>query len=116
MSSLRERRERGDAIETFKTLKGFNKIDGNKLFQISGPEARATRRTTSVSDGGEVRRDDSLYKESFNLDIRKNSYTVRAVDIWNGLPDEVRDQKTINGFKNSYDRWKLKTKQNKQST
>ena len=106
LSSLKERRRRGDAIETFKTLKGFNKIDGSKLFQISGPEARATRRTTSVSEVGEVRRGDSLYKASFNHDIRKNFFTVRAVDTWNALPDEVRDQKSTNGFKNAYDRWK----------
>ena len=57
------------------------------MFQIRGPEARATRLTTSVSEIGEVRRDDSQYKESFNLDIRKNFFTVRAVAIWSWLPD-----------------------------
>ena len=42
LSSLRERRIRGDAIETFKSLKGFNQVDKNEWFEISGPEARAT--------------------------------------------------------------------------
>ena len=39
LSSLRERRIRGDAIETFKSLKGFNQVDKNQWFEISGLEA-----------------------------------------------------------------------------
>ena len=113
LSLLRERRKRGDTIKTFKTLKGFNKINGSKLFQISGLKARAIRRTTSVSEIGEVRRDNSLYKESFNLDIQKNFYTVRAVTVWNALPDKIRKQTSINGFKNAYDQWKTRRRQNK---
>ena len=106
LSSLRERRERGDAIKTFKTLKGFNKIDGRNWFEISGPDARATRRTTSVSEEGETRREGSLYRQNFKLEVRKNFFTVRVVAIWNALPDWVREQQTINSFKNAYDRWK----------
>ena len=105
LSSLGERR--GDAIETFKSLKGFNRVDKNEWFEISGPDARATRRTTSVSNEGEVRRTDSLYRQIFNREIRKNVFTIRTVPGWNALPDWVRDQKTVNGFKNAYDRWRL---------
>ena len=103
---LKERRERGDAIETFKTLNGFNRIDKDEWFEISGPNARATRRTTSVSDTGEERRPGSLYGRKFNLEIRKNFFTVRAVPAWNALPDWVRQQKSVNAFKNAYDRWR----------
>ena len=81
LCSLRERRERGDAIETFETLKGFNRIEGSRWFKISGPDARATRRTTSVLEEGEVRREGSLYRQGFTLDVRKNFFTVRAVPI-----------------------------------
>ena len=103
---LKERRERGDAIEAFKTLNGFNRVNKNAWFEISGPEARATRRTTSIAEEGEERRPGSLYRRNFNLEVRKNFYTVRVVPVWNALPDWVRQQKTINGFKNAYDRWK----------
>ena len=113
LSSLRERRVRGDAIETFKTLRGFNRIDAKQLFEISGPEARATRRTTSVSAEGETRRVDSLYSQSSNLEVRKNFYTVRAVATWNAIPDWVREQKSVNSFKNAYDRWKKQEEVNK---
>ena len=113
---LRERRERGDAITTFKTLNGFNRVNRSEWFDISGPEARATRRTTSISEEGKERRPGSLYRQSFNLDIRKNFFTVRAVPLWNMLPDWVRQQKTVNGFKNAYDRWKRNPVQKNNTT
>ena len=106
LMSLRERRVRGDAIETFKSLNGFNKIDKEEWFNISGPETRATRRTTSVTMEGEVRRKDSLCRQNFNLEVRKNFFMVRTVPHWNMIPDEIREQKSVNGFKNAYDRWR----------
>ena len=109
MTTLKARRERGDAIETYKTLRGFNRVDKNEWFEISGPESRATRRTTSITDDGEERKPDSLYKPSFNLEVRKNFFTVRAVDRWNELPESVKRAQSINGFKDGYDRWKRET-------
>ena len=47
-----------------------------------------------------------LEKERARLDIRKNSFTVRVVRKWNELPESVKNQKSVNGFKNAYDRWK----------
>ena len=52
LTTLAERRTRGDAIETFKTLKGFNRVIQGDWFSIVGAEARATRSTTSVSEEG----------------------------------------------------------------
>jgi len=61
--TLPRKRSRGDAIETFKTIKGFNRVSRDDWFKISGPEARATRRTASVTEDGEVeKRTDSLFK------------------------------------------------------
>ena len=31
---------------------------------------------------------------------------VRAAHVWNGIPDDVREKKTVNGFKAAYDKWK----------
>ena len=55
---------------------------------------------------GEVRRKDSLCRQNFNLEVRKNFFTVRTVPHWNMIPDEIRKQKSVNGFKNAYDRWR----------
>ena len=107
LTTLRERRKRGEAIETFKTLNGFNNVDKHAWFQIADETTRATRNTTSVSDQGEVeRKTDILKTESARLETRKNFYTVRVVKEWNGLPEMVRRQKSVNSFKNTYDEWK----------
>lgn len=115
LTTLKERRERGDAIEAFKTLKGFNRVKKDKWFEVSGPEARATRRTANITEEGEERRTDSLERKVCRLETRKNFFTVRAVPMWNEIPDGVRNQKTINAFKNAFDRWK-RNKTSKQLT
>ena len=42
LTTLTERRERGDAIEAFKTLNGFNCVDRNQWFEIESDEQRPT--------------------------------------------------------------------------
>ena len=107
LTTLRERRKRGDVIETFKTLNGFNKVDKHSWFHVAEESARATRSTSSVSEeGGEVRKTNTLLKESVRLETRKNFFAVRVVDEWNRLPEKIRTQKSVNGFKNAYDAWK----------
>ena len=108
LTTLAERRRRGDAIETFKTLKGFNRVVREDWFSIVGAEARATRSTTSVSEAGEERREWTLRVERANLEIRRNFFTIRAANTWNAVPDIVKSQKTVNAFKDAYDNWKAK--------
>ena len=105
LTTLKDRRRRGDLIETFKTLKGFNKVDKEKWFEEIGAEARATRMTMSVSVEGEIRRENVLKEEKARLEVRRNFFSVRVVRQWNNLPDNVRNQKSVNAFKNAYDRW-----------
>ena len=107
LTTLRERRKRGDAIETFKTLGGFNNVDKHSWFQVAEENVRATRSTSSVSDSGEEeKKTNILMIESVRLETRKNSFTVRVVKEWNALPEKVRRQKSVNGFKNAYDEWR----------
>ena len=40
------------------------------------------------------------------MDVRKNFFTVRVEKAWNELPEMVKAQKIVNGFKNHYDRWR----------
>ena len=112
LTTLRERRERGDVIEVFKTLRGINNIDGERWFRKIREEARPTRSNTVVREGEEVRREDVLEVERARLEIRRNFFVVRAANAWNKLPDRVKSQETVNGFKNAYDAWKLKEDSN----
>ena len=93
LTTLKERRKRGDAIETFKTLGGFNRVDKNAWFKLAEDDARATRSTATVTrEGEEERKTNILRSETVRLDIRKNFYTVRTVREWNHLPENVRRQ------------------------
>ena len=110
LTTLTERRERGDMIEVFRTMKGFNMVEKEEWFKLRDPAAaRATRSTVSVSDEG-VEQRDLLFKECVRLDARIYLFTVRVIQEWNAIPDSVKSQKTINSFKNHYDAWKKRQK------
>ena len=93
-------------VKTFKTLKGFNRVNRQNWFQFRDQSNnRATRSTVSVLGEEQIERENILFKESVRLDSRKNFFSVRVVDKWNIIPDKVKAQKTINGFKQIYDEW-----------
>ena len=106
LPTLDERRKRGDAIEVFKTLHGFNRVQKDNWFDITEQTARSTRANTTVTDNKEKRRNYVLCKPPARGEIRNNFFTVRVIRQWNDLPDEVKSQKTVNAFKSSYDRWR----------
>ena len=106
LTTLTERRERGDAIETFKTLNGFNHVDKNRWFDIESEEQRPTRRNVVITEGGERRKMNVLKVEAARLEVRRNFFNVRAASIWNEIPEEVRVKNSVNGFKAAYDGWK----------
>ena len=106
LTLLVERRQRRDMIEVFRTMKGFNRVEKENWFRFRDNNSnRATRTTVSVTGNVEQQRENVLYKENVRLDTRKNFFSVRVVDKWNRIPDEIKKQKTINGFKNKYDEW-----------
>ena len=68
--------------------------------------ARPTRANTNIEDDGrETRRTDILNRERVRLEVRRNFFTVRVVRYWNQLPEEVKEPRTINTFKNKLDEW-----------
>ena len=69
-------------------------------------EASPTKGDTAITEEGEVRRENVLVEEAARLEIRKNFFNVRAAKTWNGIPDKVRNQSSINAFKTAYDNWK----------
>ena len=111
LTTLKERRIRGDLIETFKTLKGFNNIEKRAWFAIvEDNQARPnTRANTEVTmEGRQERKLDVLEVQRSRLEIRRNFFTVRVVKQWNELPESVKSSRSINAFKNAYDSWKKK--------
>ena len=89
LTTLLERRARGDLIETFKILSGIAKY-GQNLFNVS------SRSQNLVSRPG----DQNRFKHSL-LSRRVTSY-------WNKLPLSVRSVKTVDSFKNALGNFKTK--------
>ena len=75
-------------------------------FTLENENARATRRTTSVSEEGVTRKENVIVEERARLEVRRNFFTTRAAKAWNKLPEEVKTQRSINSFKNALDRWR----------
>jgi len=92
LTSLEKRRSRGDLIETFKIIRGFEKVNSLQFFK--------------TSDTGHNCRGHSLKLEvtSCRTDIRKFCFSRRVVQSWNRLPQHVVDAPSVNAFKNRLDR------------
>ena len=56
------------------------------------------------------RRREVIVRERTNLEVRRNFFTVRVEKTWNAMPETLKAQRTINGFKNEYDRWRKRAK------
>ena len=104
--SLAEQRAWGDMIETYKTINGFNRVDKKNWFCFRDQSnSKATRSMVSVLGLEQRERKNVLFKETIRLDTRKNCVSVRVVDQRNAIPDKIKTQKSINGFKDKYDEW-----------
>ena len=106
LTTLKERRERGDMIEVFKTLRGVNKVRKEEWFSEIGDDARPTRANTAVVEGESVRKEMVVVVERANLELRRNFFSIRAANAWNKIPENVKTQKNVNAFKNAYDAWR----------
>ena len=92
-STLEDRRLRGDMIQVFKLVKGFDIVAPNTFFNVS---------TTGLR--GHTFK---LYKSGFSTNIGKFSFSNRIIEHWNCLPQHVVSSDTVNTFKNRLDRYLL---------
>ena len=91
LPTLAYRRIRGDMVEVYKILN--NKYDNSVTPHLGLSHCTYTR--------GNVLK---LATVRSNLNIRKYSFSVRIVSVWNTLPDTVIMSDTINKFKNALDK------------
>ena len=100
LSSLEDRRNRGDLIEVFKILRGFSKVDYRHFFQLVD---------NSKTRGNKYK----LVKSRSRSDIRKHFFSQIVVNEWNKLPDSVIEAESVNSFKNKYDSYVSLQRNNK---
>jgi len=92
LPTLTYRRVRGDMVEVYKIL--TQKYDNNVTLDLCLSNCTTTR-------GNALK----LATVRPHLDIRKYSFSVRTVSVWNSLPDSVITSDSINTFKNALDKY-----------
>ncbi len=100
LTTLEERRARGDAIQFFKFDKGFNRVTWYHPNSL-------TNSTQLAGPAGNIRGHKHRLSRQFtrNCDQREHFFTNRVVPIWNNLPEEVINSESVNEFKNRYDKF-----------
>jgi len=93
LTTLRERRIRGDLIETFKIITGKESVDRSQFFQLSTCEYQLRGHTMKLS------------KQRTSLDVRKYSFSQRVVQEWNKLSQDVVEATSVNQFNNRFDKF-----------
>ena len=103
LTTLEERRVRGDLIQQFKILKGFDKVLWKHPPQPmpTADESRPLMHTR----GHHLR----YQKEKSNSTIRSNFFNNRIANTWNNLPEDVINAKSLNAFKAKIDKIYEKT-------
>lgn len=88
--SLETRRLRGQLIETFKIVRGFTKIDVNKLFTLSNNQTR--------SNGFKME------LKRYNTSLCGNFLTYKICETWNSLPADIVNSSSVDEFKRKLDK------------
>ena len=97
LTTLETRRIRGDQIEVFKIMHGYEGLNKDMFFRI---------KNDSITRGHSL----ALVKSHSRLDIRKYTFSQRVVNDWNKLPEECINATSVNMFKNKIDQYYLKTR------
>ena len=92
MFSLKDRRIRGDLIQTFKIVKNIDNVNRDNFFELS---SQLTTRNNGLK----------LKGQRFNTDLRKNYFSVRVINYWNKLPASVVEANTTANFKDRLDKY-----------
>lgn len=97
LTTLEERRRRGDLIEAYKIITGKEKVRIEDFFNFhqSNYELRGHQY--------------KLVTKRSRLEVRRNYFSQRVVGPWNRLPSHVVEATTVNTFKNRFDRLKKGT-------
>ena len=90
LTTPKTRRLRGNQIEVFKIVNGYEDIDRNIFFKLKGGSRTRGQKA-------------ALVKEQCRLDMRKYYFSQRVIHEWNKLPNDCVNASSVNMFKNRID-------------
>ena len=95
LTTLYERRIRGDLIQIFKIFTGINTLSFQRnLAYATGPSVRVRGLSHNLAKPSKTN----------NCSQRENFFLYRVVNHWNSLPKEVVSANSLNNFKNRLDK------------
>ena len=94
--NTRNAKIKGDQIEVFKILNGYENIDSDIFFS----KLRKVRKTRGHNF--------TLVKKQSRLDVRKISFSQSTINVWNKLSKECVHASSVNVFKNRIDKYLVK--------
>ena len=94
LTTLWIRRRRGDLIEVFKIVHGFDNLDRSKKFKFK----------SEAHSYNTIGHNFHVLAKFANRTLRKGFFDIRVIDDWNGLPWEVVNCQSISSFKRALDR------------
>ena len=90
LPTLKQRRLRGDLIETYKILNGYEGADYTKFFELREGSTR----------GHEWK---LMKREHIASQVREGWFAIRVINPWNSLPPSVVNAPSIKTFKTRLD-------------
>ncbi len=94
LPSLDERRLQADMVQTFKIVKGIDRVDHRTWFQLAADGGSATRSADCPLN---------LRQKAARLETRRNFFSNRVIDNWNMIPSAVKNARTVASFKLSFE-------------
>ena len=92
LPTLQQRRLRGDLIEVYKILNGYEGTDYRTFFKL--------RKGITRGHNWKLEK-----KEHFKSQVREGWFTVRVINPWNSLPLKVVNSLNIAAFKENLDEY-----------
>ena len=103
LTTLKQRRERGDMIQTYKIVNGVDDVEPSTWFTFLADEReRSTRSTYQVGEDGSLSSKLTLKPGRWNLNVRKHFFSNRVVEQWNSLPEFLKCAGSVVEFKIGY--------------
>ena len=95
LTTLETSRLRGDQIEVFNIVNGYENVDRNTCMFFKLKEGTRGHKA-------------ALVKEQCRLDMRKYSFSQKVINEWNKLPNDCVNASIVNMFRNRIDRYLIR--------